>query len=305
VGAALGLAGSALVASEHPSFGALAGGLGGAAAGGLVAAWADPPPDLLVGALSGAALGGALGAGGSLAADLSPQARAGLGLGGGTLGLLAGTAYALVDPDPIDDRDAVLTGAATVWAGWNAVALTQLSGAPDDRATGAVLVSAAAAGVLTTAANLPLDVPVPQTLCATSLGIWGGYVGYQAGDLAGVEPLGVALVASDVGLGLGGLLVSPAVGVPPLVLGVADAGGVFGGAAGALVAGLATENGDAVTAASLVGAGRGGMVGLGVGAVWHRSQGRRDVVWLPRELPPLALGPGPAPFGVALSVGPW
>jgi len=137
---------------------------------------------------------------------------------------------------------------------------------------------AARAGVLTTAANLPLDVPVPQTLCATSLGLWGGYVGWQTGDLLGVDPLAVALPASDVGLRAGGVLVSPLVGVPPLVLGVADAGGVFGGATGALVAGLATADPDVVTAASLAGAGVGGAVGLAVGAGWHRSQGRRDVV---------------------------
>jgi hypothetical protein len=304
-GAALGLAGGALVPSRAPGFALLAGGLGGAAAGGLVGAWADPPPDLLVGAMSGAGFGGALGAGAALAAGAPSGVRTGLGVGGGAVGLLAGTAVALIDADPLDDRDAVLTGTAALWAGWNAVALARLTDAPPDRAAGAVLLSAAATGGVTLAGNVLVDVPVPQTLCATSLGIWGGYVGYQAGVLAGVDPLAVALPASDAGFALGGVLVSPLGGVPPLVLGVADAGGVFGGAAGALVAGLATADEGAVTASSLVGAGLGGAVGLGVGAVWHRSQGRRDVVHLPRALPPIALAPGPTGLGLAVTVGPW
>lgn len=305
VGTVLGAASGALAPSQDPLAATFAGATGGAVAGAVIGAWADPPPDLLVGAMSGAGAGGALGAGLGLATGARPGLRAALGVGGGALGLVSGTAYALVDPDPVDDRDAVLTGAAAVWSGWNAVALGTLTQSEPERTAGAVLVAAGAAGVLTTAANLPLDVPVPQTLCATSLGLWGGYVGWQTGDLLGVDPLAVALPASDVGLLAGGVLVSPLVGVPPLVLGVADAGGVFGGATGALVAGLATADPDVVTAASLAGAGVGGAVGLAVGAGWHRSQGRRDVVWAPVDLPPVALGPGPAPLGVSLQVGPW
>lgn len=305
VGALLGAAGGALTPGADPALGPASGAVAGAVAGGLVGGWADVPPDLLVGAISGAGLGGGLGAGAGLAGGAAPAVRAGLGIGGGALGALTGTAYALVDPDPIDDRDAVLTGAAIVWAGWNAAALADVGRLTPDRALGAVLVASSAAGALTTTLDAPLDVPVPATLCATSLGIWGGYVGWQAGDLAGLRPLSVAVPASDVGLALGAVLVSPSVGVPPLVLGVADAGGVFGGATGALVAGLATADADLVTGSSLVGAGVGGAVGLAVGAAWHRSQGRRDVVFAPGDLPPVALGPGPVPLGATLSVGPW
>lgn len=305
VGAALGLAATALAPAERPLPAALAGTLGGAAVGGVIGAWADPPPDLLLGAVAGAGLGGALGAGAGLAVGASPGLRGALGGAGGGLGLLTGTAVALVDPDPLDDRDAAFGAAAAAWAGWNAAAASDLADVPTDRAAGAVLLAAAGAAVATSAGNVLVDVPIPQTLCATSLGIWGGYVGYQAGDLVGVDPLLVALPASDLGLALGGLLVSPLVGVPPLVLGVADAGGVFGGAVGALAAGIATSDGDAVTASSLAGAGVGGAVGLAVGSVWHRSQGRRDVVLRPLDLPPVALTPGPAPLGLGVAVGPW
>ena len=305
VGAALGLAAAALAPAERPVAGALAGALAGAAAGGAVGAWADPPPDLLLGGVVGAGLGGMLGAGAGLAGGASPGLRSALGATGGTTGLLAGTAVALIDPDPLDDRDAAFGGTAAAWAGWNAGAAAALARAPTERAAGAVLVSAAGVAVAASAGNALVDVPVPQTLCAASLGIWGGYVGYQAGDLAGVDPLLVALPTSDLGLVLGGVLVSPLVGVPPLVLGVADAGGVFGGAAGALIAGIATADGDAVTASSLVGAGLGGAIGLGVGSVWHRSQGRRDVVLRLPALPPVALTPGPATLGLGVAVGPW
>ena len=70
---------------------------------------------------------------------------------------------------------------------------------------------------------------------------------------------------------------SPLVGMSPLVVGLADAGGVLVGSSAALGASFATDNTDAILIASLVGSGV-GLVGGGLlGSRWDRAGTNRDI----------------------------
>jgi hypothetical protein len=99
------------------------------------------------------------------------------------------------------------------------------------------------------------------------------------GQISSVDPLAAALVGSDIALAGGVVVMSPAVGAPPLVIGLADAGGVLGGSTAALGAAIASDDPDTIFLASLIGAGVGLAGGTALGIHWHKSDTRRNIAW--------------------------
>ena len=317
-GAGLGLAAGLLVpigADRVRSTLPVATACGGAALG-LTFGATRPPNDMFFGGTGGAVVGAGLGVGAGLLAD-DPEIARGLGLGGMLGGYAVGAAVSRIDPDPVDDRDVAIAVAAGSWAAWDAIAAAALLDLGPRQTTGLVTLSSALATGTASALNLSIDVPVPHTLSASSIGLWGGYAGAAIGDLAGVDPFAVALPASNVGWAVGAVLMSPYVGAPPLVVGIADAGGVVGASIAATTAGLVTDgrprSDNTVVAASLAGAGVGLVTGAIVGEWWRTSTQweRRDVAWRWPTVPrvPVALGVAPLPVdggaGATVTVTGW
>ncbi|MEQ1504485.1 MAG: hypothetical protein ABMB14_19765, partial [Myxococcota bacterium] len=283
----------------------------GASIGAVLAGPLELPTDLFFGATAGAVFGGGLGGGAGLVlVPDQPDVARGLALGGMLGGFGVGAVISRLDPDPVDDRDVAITIATTAWAAWDTVALGEVLDPTGDRGPGIAILATAAAGGASTALNLALDIPVPHTLSASSIGLWGGYYGAAVGDLAGLPPLALALPLSNVGWIGGAVLVSPIVATPPLVIGIADAGGVLGASLAATGAGLATRDADVVVTASIGGATLGLAAGAILGTRWHRSDTRRDVALGGLHLPPLELGIAPGPqtdgaTGLTVTVSGW
>lgn len=308
----------------------------GGASLGFVFGAAHAPQDALIGGATGGVFGAGIGVGsGLLAAPASPDLARGLGLAGMLAGYAVGFGVARADPDPIDDRDVAIAMAAGGWAAWDAFAFTAIlanrsrltttgtdtADGTSTRSIGAVLLASSIAAGGASALNLALDIPVPHTLSASSIGLFGGYAGAAIGDLVGVGPFVLSLPLSNVGWFGGAVLVSPLIGAPPLVIGIADTGGALGAAFAATTAGLLTKDQDAVVLASLGGASVGVVVGGVLGERWHRSGTRRDIalgVPAPRGLPgfarlhldhPLSVAVAPSYVegggGASISVSGW
>lgn len=259
----------------------------GASAGGLIgyglAAPLDVPVDVQAASWAGGVYGGVLGLGLGLTIDPASDAPRAMAMGLGTAGMLTGAGFAVLDPEPLDDRDVVLVGLSTAWATWQSAGWALVLHA-DTRQVGPFVMFPAVVGAGMAIASPVVDVSVPQSSAATSVGLWGAYTGGVAAELTDNDVLLWALVGGDLGLAGGAVLMSPVVGAQPVVIGVADAGGVLGGSVGALGAAFATEDPDAILAASLVGAGVGFGTGAVVGATWKRG-GTRDQARRPWKLP--------------------
>ncbi len=256
-----------------PSLGLSAGALTGYGLAGLL----EPKPDVLAGALTGGAFGGFLGAGVvQMIAPNDIQAVEGSALLGVSAGMAGGGYFSHKNPDPIDDRDVVLTAMTTSWAAWQSTGWAVYAEVPSGP-PGALYVIPAAIGATTASLSGELDIPVAHSTAATSLGLWGAYVGGVTAELGQADPLLYSLVGSDIGLVGGSVVMSPLVGTPPLVVGLADAGGVLGGSTGALGAAMATDDSDAILIASLIGSGVGLAGGAVLGGVWHKAGTNRNV----------------------------
>ncbi|RME22910.1 MAG: hypothetical protein D6798_14640 [Deltaproteobacteria bacterium] len=228
--------------------------------------------------------------------------RISITLGGG-LGLVAGGALAYRAPGGLRFDDAMLVGLTTGWATWQTAGWSAVTDI-DRRYQGALVLTPAAIGAATAAATPLIAVDFGDSLAATSLGLWGAYLGGAAGVLAdadGDETMRLALGFSDVGLVTGAVLMSPVVDASPTVVGVADAGGVLGGSTAALVTALFTDDSDSIVIASLAGAGAGAVGGAWIG----RGLERRSVALhlnLPR-MPGLPPGLQLAPAYYATAAG--
>lgn len=264
----------------------------GAVLGYALAGPVEAPADVLFGAAAGGTYGGVFGAGVGMLVDIDDRdVVTGSGLAGATLGLGVGAAVAARDPDPIDDRDLVLTGLATGWATWQAIGWGTWSQG-DPSLAGLLVMAPPAVGIATGLISPVTDVPVTHSMMSGSLGVWGAYLGGVSSELVGGDTLLWTLVGSDAALAGGSLLLSPLVGVSPFVVGVADAGGVLGGATGTLALGLASPDPEPVLVGSLVGAGVGFAGGAVLGARLQR-RGPRNVALLGRVRVPgtWTLGP--------------
>ena len=78
------------------------------------------------------------------------------------------------------------------------------------------------------------------------------------------------MIGSDIGLGLGILMESPLIGADPMVVGLADGGGVLGGAIAAVGASFVTNDADTILGSSIVGAVLGAGGGTATGFLLQR-----------------------------------
>lgn len=254
----------------------------GAALGTALAAPLDVPPDVWGAGLAGGVLGTGTGVGlGLLVAPDRPAVARSLGVGFGGTGIVIGTVLGARDLNPVDDRDAVFAGIATSWAVGQGIVFARVGDPQVTRQEwGAITLGASTVGSAAAALSGQLDVPVPDTLAASSVGVWGAFAGGALGRATRNSPEIWGLVGTNVGLVTGGVLVSDLVGTPPLIIGVANAGAVSGAIAGGLTTAAVTSDADAILGGTLVGSVGGAIVGTALGVRWHRSGERRDLAWL-------------------------
>lgn len=308
-----GAAATALVPLSDPADRAPLVGLGvgvGSLVGYGLAAPLDLPADIQGAAWAGGLYGGVFGAGAGMLYDPESAAPAYGALVGATAGMIGAGGLARLDPEPLDDRDIVLVGLTTAWVGGQAAGWATVAQPANPRQNGWFLVVPAAVAGGVAAATPVVDIPVPQSMAATSVGLWGAYVGGVSAELTQNRDrsLGWSLVGANIGLGTGALAMSPVVGASPVVLAVADAGGVVGGSVVALGAAFATDQPDRILAASLVGSGVGFTTGAIIGASWKKG-GTRDMARMPVRTRPVRLlvrpDMGPDRMGLALEVQEW
>jgi hypothetical protein len=284
------------------------------AAGALTAyAVSGPAPtawDGIAGGASGMVIGGTFGAGlGLLIAPENPDVVSGVALLGATGGLAGGAASTLMDDQPIDDRDVVLASLASAFGAWQSVGwAVHYDAGP--RAWGAALMVPSLVGGGISLAARDIDWPVTNAAGAVSIGLWGGYVGGSVALLLDKPLLPSALIASNAMVVGGGFLMSPWVGTPPLVVGIADAGGVLGGAMGGLLVSFSSTDPDSIIIGSLVGAGVGFAGGAVGGTVLHRSGAAKTIAWHPGPVrvlvsPASFAGRSGQVYGARLAVSGW
>jgi hypothetical protein len=256
----------------------------------------DPAPDVVTGAFTGLGYGALFGLGTGMLLDPgdASDVRRAVTLAGGTAGGTAGAWLAWNNPDVIRADDVVLTTLASGWAGWQMGGWTEDQDLDPDL-VGLDFVVPSGVGIAVAMVSPELDITTGQALSAGSLGLWGGYYGGVAADLADKDVLEWSLIGSDAGLVAGVLAMSPLVNAPPAVVGLADAGGVLGGSVAALGASFATEERKPILAASLIGAGAGAAGGAVLGVALHR-RGRTHDVALPSIDPPGDWSVEPASF---------
>lgn len=258
VGTATGLLGGfALAGSIDPDWDALGSGAAGAVFAGLVLGgttlWIAPEQEELIGAAI--VVGGV----------------AGMGLGG----LLAD-----VDQDPIDDRDVVLATLATGWTAAHVLAINNRSSGDPLSQPGPLLVLPSLAGAVTSGLAPVLDIPIPHSTAGLTLGLWGAYLGASTGSIVADDPVVGGIIGGDLGVGLGAIVLSPAVGFAPTTVALADGGGILGGATGLVFTRALTNDADALLVGSITGATVGFAGGALLGRSLRRSGRIRNVAWL-------------------------
>jgi hypothetical protein len=288
-GAAGALAGLALAGSVDPDWDALGSGVLGAGYGSLVvggaAAWARPDDQQLIG---GAALLGGV---------------AGLGVGG----MLAD-----IDQEPIDDRDVVLMAFASGWAAAQTAGVLQLTEGDPFARVGPLLVVPSLAGATVAALSPVIDVPVPHSSAAVSLGLWGAYVGGSTGELLVGDSVVAATAGGTSALVIGAIGLSPFVGLSPTTVAMADAGGILGAGLGLGLGRAVGGSTDGLLIGGLIGAGAGFTGGAIAGQALRRSGATRDLaIHVPRPdvqvtvVPAMVDGAQHATPGVRIGVHGW
>ncbi len=253
-----------------------------------VSGFANPQPDSIVGATTGALYGGAVATGLGFLVDQDGASDGaiprGFALVGSGIGLLAGSAIATENPEFLDPADIVfvslVTGVSALHAGalWSALA-------PPFRQRGWFIVAPAAISTLAAVTTPLVDVPTEYSFTATSIGAWSGLFAY--GGVAALDGLRRdrflwTMVAADTGIIVGLLVGAPPVNLPPLVVALADAGGLIGGGVTALgtalvVDGADPNRNDRIVVAGIAGAAVGITAGATIGFVVRATGERRDI----------------------------
>lgn len=266
------------------------------ASGGLLLAYGLVPAldadwGLTVGGASGLLYGTLAGTGLGVLIEPRSDLPQALGLGVGTAAMVGGAWLTYRDPTPMRLEDVALSAQVAGWIAWQAAGWgNQLQAG--DRAEGVLYLAPALAGAGTALAWRRLDVPLTESLSVSSLGVWGLYVGEVSATLADARDHQPALlVGSGLGLAVGIGLLAPPLRARPLVIGLADAGGVLGGSLGALGASFATEDRDPILVASLVGSGLGATGGALLGVALQRRE--RSLAWAPSLRLPDGLAAAP------------
>ena len=259
-----------------------------------VSGFANPQPDSAVGATTGALYGGAVAAGLGFLVDQDGASNGGIPRGfalvGSGIGLVAGSAIATENPEFLDPADIVfvslVTGVSALHAGalWSALA-------PPFRTRGWFIVAPAAISTLAAVTTPLVDIPTEYSFTATSIGAWSGLFAY--GGVAALDGLRRdrflwTMVAADTGIVVGLLVGAPPVNLPPLVVALADAGGLIGGGVTALgtslvVDGADPNRSDRIVVAGIAGAAVGITAGATIGFVVRATGDSRDIaIRLPR-----------------------
>lgn len=232
-----------------------------------IAAWSlaplyDRPGDELLGGFLGLGAGSTLGSGIELL--VQPNRSPGLGIvAGSTLGGISGMALANADPRGVDGSDLLWGGLATGWVAWQSFGW--LSYSASEQRTGIALTTIGAAGAGSALLSRWADVPYAASLTMGSTALWGTYIGLTAAELTDSNALEAALIGGDVGVAVGCVALVPAFQVAPVVIGLADGGGVLVGGTATVVAGLVSRDPKVLLGASLIGAGVGTVGGALLG----------------------------------------
>lgn len=271
--------------------------------------------DIMAGVFAGGFYGGAFGAGVGLLMDPRFQTRGQViqsaALLGTAAGALGGGWASWRSPPPMDPRDLVFTWLVGGWSAWQS-AVWAFTLSPRDEALGWYFVVPSTLGAVAALSTPWVDLPMSATFGAGSLGLWGGTMGGAIAQLSGRDPVPWLLVGSDLGLAMGLVVALPPFEMPPLVIGLMDAGGVLGGSLGALGGLMLGPDTDAVVAFTLVGAGVGLVAGGLTGHALHQAGRDRDVALvLPRpeariQAVPTALTDGERLYyGLQIEVSEW
>jgi len=191
----------------------------------------------------------------------------GLMQGLGLAGTIAGAF--VTDRTTYNDTDYFLTTGAMALGAWQGVGASLLADAPNRRLAGAIMAAAGLGGFAGALVSQYIDMSHLKLWTFFSGAVWGSWIGVWAGNLArdkGVDltpgqVAGITMLASDVGLILTGLALSPVLDVPPERLGWINLFGLGGMA-------LSTGIGAAFSAdGAQIGTLAGSVVGLGTGIV--------------------------------------
>lgn len=270
----------------------MTGGVAGLTAWSLAPAY-DRPGDELLGGFLGLGFGTTIGAGISeLAAPGWESPASGWGpVAGATGGMIAGIGLANLDPGTVDGSDLLWGGLATGWVTWQTTGWIGLDKSRDRDYRGVAVTVVGATGTACGVASRWTRVPYSASLTMASTALWGTYIGAATAQISHRDPLQAALIGGDIGVGVGAISLVPNLQVAPVIVGFADLGGVVVGGTTTLIAGLASQDPNALLAASLIGAGvgtaGGALLGLKVGS------GHQVTLNLPHVDPPGVWGMAP------------
>jgi hypothetical protein len=160
--------------------------------------------------------------------------------------------------------DAALVGLGSSWGAWQGLGLAVGLDAPGSVRGGATLLGLGLGGLGGMGLSQMTDLSPGWVAAASSGSLWGGWLMSSAqlawGDLDRSDTL-LVLGASDAGLILSTLLLSPLVEATPAQVGIASLGGLGGGVIFTLGGGLFTRDSRALLKAGFIGSGLGLVVG--------------------------------------------
>jgi len=166
----------------------------------------------------------------------------------------------------MSNGDSALMGLGASWGAWQGLGLTAGLETTGQVQVGAMLLGLGLGGLGGMGLSQVVDVTPGWVAAAGSGSLWGGWLMSSAhlawGELDAPDML-LVVAASDVGLALSILALSPLVGATPTQLGIVSLGGLGGGVLFTLGGGLFTRESRPLLQASFIGTG----VGLVVGGI--------------------------------------
>lgn len=174
------------------------------------------------------------------------------------IGGLAGLAAAsqLVPRMELSRGDSALMGLGTGWGAWQGLGLALGLDAPGEVVGGATLLGLGLGGLSGMGLSQSVELSPGWVAAASSGALWGGWLMTSAqlawGDLERSDML-LVLGASDLGMAVSTLALSPLVEATPTQVGITGLGGLGGGVLFTLGAGLFTRDSQSLLKAGFVG----------------------------------------------------
>lgn len=250
--------------------GALLGASLGTLATGALAQFVEIPLGDVSTLLAADLYGSLAGLGGALLAASSDTAAPNAGyLLGGALSLAA--ASQLAPNFEFSSGDLALVALTTGWGAWQGIGFGGSLLTDPVKLGGATLLGFGVGGIGGMVLSQFVDLTPGWVAAASSGVLWGTWIaGFSTSlvpSLSFQDSLLITTIASDVGLGLTALLLSPVVGVRPEHVGITSLGGGIGAALSTLGTALVTDRGDRLVRANLIGTVIGLAAGAGVAAM--------------------------------------